>query len=148
MSQLMLESAVRAALIALGTAAALGLLRVKSAGARHAAWTAVAVLMLLLPLWMAWGPRVSLPWLPARPGPAVGAPIVLSVAAPIAAIHTAPTPPAPWNWPAIVYCAGAFILLARLALGTLRAHTLTSVQVAAPVTVGLLKPRVILPESW
>jgi hypothetical protein len=149
MRQIMVECAVRAALIAIGTAAALGLLRVKSAGARHAAWTGVVALMLLLPVWMAWGPRASLPVLPASPmAVAAVTPIVIPISEPDAAAP-APTPVAPrapWDWLAIMYGAGASLLLARLALGTIRARMLMSV--AAPVTVGLLRPRVILPDDW
>ncbi len=149
MRQIMMECAVRAALTAIGTSAVLGLLRVKSAGARHAAWTGVVTLMLLLPAWMAWGPRATLPVLPAKPmATAVPTPIVLSMPESIAAAHaTLPqVPHAPWNWLAIVYFAGASLLLARLGLGTIRARALTSV--AAPVTVGLFRPRVILPGNW
>jgi hypothetical protein len=143
----MLECSVRAALIALGTAAVLGLLRVKSAGARHAAWTGVVAFMLLLPAWMAWGPRASLPVLPASPTPAAVSPMAISLAEPIAAMHATLPPHVPWNWLAMVYLSGVFLLLARLALGTLRAHLLTSACCVAPVTVGLLKPRIILPDS-
>jgi hypothetical protein len=234
MQRLFVECAVRAVLIALGTAAVLGLLRVKSAGARHAAWSGVVALMLLLPAWMAWGPRASLRILPAAPVPVAAVPILLSTPLPLAGVHSAapavaleaapagapavglpaapagapavapaapaarpavapeattagapavapdaipavapaaPTapeaspavapkaPPAPWNWPAAVYLSGVFILLARLVLGTLRAHALvrratrcggrlTSPLCAAPVTVGWLRPSVILPEYW
>jgi hypothetical protein len=161
MERLMLECAVRAALIGLGTAAALALLRVKSAGARHAAWSGVVALMLALPAWMAWGPRVSLPLLPAPP-PAAVTPVAFTMpAAPLEV--EAPVilyaPRSHWNWLAIVYGAGVFVLLLRLALGTLRARALvrsatvrdghlTSTACAAPVTVGWLRPAMILPENW
>jgi len=164
MPRLIVECAVRAALIALGTAAVLCLLRVKSAGARHAAWAGVLVLMLLLPAWMAWGPRAAVRLLPAAPATAAAVPIVL--AAPLLPAD-APSPvpavrSAPWDWAtcmAAVYLLGVFTLLARLAVGTLRARTmirraancegrLTSPSCAAPVTVGWLRPAVILPECW
>lgn len=165
MPSVVLEFAVRAALIALGTAVVLRLLRVKSAGARHAAWAGVLVLMLLLPAWIAWGPQAAVRVLPALPVPHTTTPVswtlpVIPLSAPDAPV--AP-PRAPiWNWrmalPA-VYLFGACILLARLAIGTLRALALvrrarildgrlTSASCAAPVTVGLLRPVVILPESW
>src|ERR1035438_2930316 len=47
-----------------------------------------------------------------------------------------------------VYLLGAFALLSRLAIGTIRANGLTSASCATPVTVGLLRPRIILPERW
>jgi len=159
MQRLMLECAVRAALIALGTAAALGLVRVKSAGARHAAWTAVLALMLALPVWMAWGPRLSMPLLPARQ-PVTIVPVVFTMPAPLTTVqsHLAPRR-ADWNWLAMVYGAGVLVLLARLVFGTLRARALvrratvragylTSSACAAPVTVGWLKPVMILPQGW
>jgi len=159
MQRLFLECAVRAALIALGTAAVLRVLRVKSAGARHAAWTGVVALMLLLPAWMAWGPRASLRVLPTPPAPVSSpvldvTPVMLLISRPSAAVV-----PEHWNWLAIVYFSGLFVLLLRLAIGMLRAHALvrgatlrdgrlTSPRCAAPITVGWLRPAVILPEYW
>ncbi len=161
MQRLLMECAMRAALIALGTAAVLGLLRVKSAGARHAAWTAVVALMLLLPVWIAWGPRASLRVLPAAPAPAVAAPIVLANPIPPAQSRGAfpAVRPEPLNWLSILYFSGVAILLVRLALGTLRAHVLlrravqlngrlTSRLCSAPVTVGWLRPAMVLPDCW
>ncbi len=149
MRGLMMESAVRAALIAFGTAAVLGMLRVKSAAARHAAWTGVVALMLLLPLWMMWGPRATLRVLPDRPAAAIPAPVLFPMPEPmvVAPANISPATSAPWNWLAIVYFAGASLLLARLALGAIRARTLTSAMCATPVTVGFFRPRAILPDN-
>ncbi len=47
-----------------------------------------------------------------------------------------------------MYLLGAGPLLLRLAIGTVCANRLTGASCAAPVTVGLLRPRVILPECW
>jgi len=163
MPRLMVECAVRVLLIALGTAAVLRLLRVKSPGARHAAWAGVMVLMLLLPLWTAWGPRAAVRVLPAAPAPAlVASPFVLASTPTLPAESQSAVPAvrsAPWDWLAAVYLSGVFILLARLAVGTLRAQALlrraerregrpASPSCAAPVTVGWLRPAVILPECW
>ncbi len=55
-----------------------------------------------------------------------------------------------WDWTDVflgLYFVGAFVLLLRLAIGTVRASRLTSASCAAPVTVGLLRPRIILPAS-
>jgi len=62
---ILIEFVVRSALIAAGTAAVLLTLRVKMAAARHRAWAGVAVLMMLLPAWTAWGPTARLRVLPA-----------------------------------------------------------------------------------
>src|ERR1035438_3677226 len=132
MPRLILECAVRAVLVALGTAGVLRALRVKTAGARHAAWAGVLVLMLLLPAWTAWGPKAPVRLLPpvAAAAPAANVPLILSAPAPPAASHAAvATPRAPtvqWNWRmslAAVYLLGLATLLLRLALGTVRAHT-------------------------
>jgi hypothetical protein len=168
MLQLALECAIRAALIALGTAVVLRILQVKSARARHAAWTAVVLLMLLLPAWMAWGAKASLRVLPATNAAAPGGSILFpAIAAPTSRassylqIHAPGRQPAQtwWNLLAGVYLLGLGVLLTRLAIGTARAHLLvrravirenrlTSSCCAAPVTVGCLRPTVILPESW
>ena len=55
MISLLLELALRAVLIAAGTALVLWALQVRSAVTRHAAWTAVVAAMLLLPLGIAGG---------------------------------------------------------------------------------------------
>jgi uncharacterized protein (TIGR03435 family) len=152
MERLFIECSIRAMLIAVGTAAILGLLRVRPAAARHAAWTGVLAAMLLLPAWSAWGPRAGLALLPARSErPAV----VMTAETPAFAKAEIPrvvSPKAPlpgWSWDAIlfgVYLAGAGALLLRLVVGTIRARRLTESACAAPITVGLLRPRVILPE--
>ena len=66
MSAHLLEWSIRATLMAAGTAAVLRLLRIRSAAAQHAAWTAVLAGMLLMPAWTAWGPKPPLPILPAQ----------------------------------------------------------------------------------
>ena len=165
MPRLVLEFAVRAALIAIGTAAVLGLLRVKSAGARHAAWAGVTVLMLLLPVWTAWGPRATVRMLPPVAAPAA-LPIVFDLPAlppaTYAVAQPIPRPSFQWTWRmslAAAYLLGAFILLGRLALGTLRARALlrqsvrqhgwlTNASCATPITVGWLHPAAILPAGW
>src|SRR4030095_2431877 len=69
MTTLLLEFAIRTALIAGGTAAVLRLLQITTASVRHAAWSAVVVAMLVLPMPLAAGVRLSLPVLaPAATG--------------------------------------------------------------------------------
>jgi len=57
MQLLPIEFAIKAVLIAVGTAGVLRILNVKTAAARHAAWAGVVVVMLLLPVWTTWDPR-------------------------------------------------------------------------------------------
>ena len=60
MERLFFECAVRAILIATGTAVALSVLRIKNVVARHRAWTGVVLFMLMLPLWTAFGYQVPI----------------------------------------------------------------------------------------
>jgi TonB family protein len=170
MQTLMLECAVRAALIAVFATAVLQLLRVKAARVRHVVWAGVVVLMLVLPVWTAWGPRavlrvrdpVSTPIAKRSAMPAESA----SARTPQQVSHNA-MPKASGriqtvrlrNWLTDAYLVGFCFLLARLVAGTLRAHRLirraanrggklTSALCTAPITVGWLNPVVILPESW
>ncbi|HVV44954.1 MAG TPA: hypothetical protein VHC72_07100, partial [Bryobacteraceae bacterium] len=64
MERSILEWSIRAVLMVPGVGAVLRLLRVRSAAVRHAAWTAVTVAMLLLPVWTQWGPSVTARVLP------------------------------------------------------------------------------------
>ncbi len=159
MERLFFEFVFRACLIVLTTAAILRLLRIGIAAAQHAVWEGVLMVMLLLPAWLAWGPKAGLPVLPARAEPAVvvSAPAPASVApdaSPVPALLEIPEAPAAtpplWNWSVVllgVYLLGDFVLLLRLVIGTIRANRLNGASCAAPVTVGLLRPRIILPAS-
>jgi hypothetical protein len=158
MERLFLECAVRAALFAGATAIVLHAMRVKAAAARHGVWTGVLALMLLLPIWTAWGPRVSLRLLvPLASG------IADKAAPPADFLSTGVFPSrllSPMQAALLgVYLLGLCLLLVRLAIGTFRARRLvhdavlqdnirTNAACAAPVTVGFLHPTVILPEQW
>jgi uncharacterized protein (TIGR03435 family) len=172
MTPLVLDIALRSLLIAAGTAAVLWALRIKTAATQHAAWTAVLIAMLLLPIWSAAGVTVSVPVLPAAAGSS-GVSATASIAAQASAdLEPTATPAASaaeprtaaqsfsWHLALIaVYVSGLLVLLGRLALGTLQAHRLrrsavidagraTSTRCAAPITVGLWRPMLILPASW
>ncbi len=168
MQNLILECVVRATLIAICTAAVLYMLRVKAARVRHSVWASVVVLMLALPVWTAWGPRAVLRVLSPAAAPAVKHSTIAAEtfaqrvpAEPLPAATTQPLS-SPWTWRRILiatYFAGFCILLARLAIGTVRARLLvrraanrdgrlTSDACSAPVTVGWLNPAVILPDRW
>jgi len=158
MERLFLECAVRAALIVGATAVVLNAMRVKAATAKHSIWTGVVALMLLLPIWTAWGPKASL---------RVLRPLTQSDAnetkAPIEIFSTRSLRPTPVDTKLEVlfgaYLLGLCLLLFRLGLGTVRARrlvrdavlhdgVLTSLLCAAPVTVGFFHPTVIFPERW
>jgi bla regulator protein blaR1 len=164
MERLILEFSIRTALAALGTTATLGLLGVRRAAARHAAWAGVVLFMLVLPVWTAWGPKAEMRVLPApamEPRASTAASAEAS-AAPMrdAAVNpsisstiSSTPPPRGFGWPLGdlvwgIYAVGSLWLLARLAIGTIRAKRLTGADCVAPVTVGLLRPRVILPQGW
>src|SRR5579863_9799258 len=141
MELLLIDCAVRAMLIAATTAIVLWAMRIKTPSARHASWTAVVLLMLLLPVWRAWGPKASMRALPPDPAPISNT----TSGEPLKASAPAPRPVAS-NWQIYllgIYLAGAGTFLMRLAIGTIRAQRLTSASCIAPITVGLLRPRII-----
>jgi bla regulator protein BlaR1 len=148
---MLIEYVLRTSLIAAAVALVLYGMRIKTASARHTVWFGVVVAMLLLPAWLAWGPKASLPILPRAPEErtAIAAPMPSSDVPAAAPTHSAATQSARTspNWFAIIYAAGAFTLLLRLAIGTLRTTRLTRASCVVPVTVGFFRPRIILPAS-
>jgi len=176
MERILIESAFRVVLLAVGTAAVLRMLRVTTAAARHAAWTVVLLAMLTMPVWTVWGPKAPLPVLPSRAvnmAPPTAQIATDSVTAPAAtplavgsrgSIHSPldAQRPVRLSWRAIAlltYGAGVLLLLGRLLIGTVRAQRiirradvrdgqLTSPRCSAPVTVGWIRSVVLLPEDW
>ena len=158
MERLFLEFSVRAVLVVITTALVLYIMRVKVAAAKHRVWAVVVLVMLVLPIWSAWGPKASLRILPSL------AQITANEAiAPADTLSTAaPQSPPVSTWQVIllgVYLSGLCLLLLRLAIGTVRARTLArdalhqdgmcvSSLCAAPLTVGFFHPTVIVPEHW
>jgi beta-lactamase regulating signal transducer with metallopeptidase domain len=158
MERLFFECAVRSVLLIGGTAFLLFVIRVKAASARHSVWAGVVVLMLLLPIWTSWGPKVSLRLLSPL------APMAASEVVPLAGTLSSSLLPSPllsaWEGALLrVYLLGLCLLLLRLVMGTIRARRLvrdallhdgmhTSSSCAAPVTVGFFHPTVIFPEHW
>lgn len=165
---LLIESSVRAALLAGAVAAIVWALRVRDSRARHTAWCAVLGAMMLLPVWAAWGPVATLPVLPGSGGTAfpLGEPVTppdpppaASAPAPVMSAPAATLKPARLDvlWAAYLGVAG--LLLLRLAYGAARASSirrwaraedgfLSSDECSCPVTVGLWRPAVILPATW
>ena len=170
MTRIFLECAIRAALIVIGTAIVLYAMRVKVAAVKHRVWTAVLVLMLALPAWTAWGPKAELRLLPAAVQRFAGEPIATPVVPADSASQPAATPaniaqPRQRLFNTTeeillgIYLLGGLMLLARLMIGTAKASRLirdaalvdgimTSSACVAPVTVGCLRPTVILPRHW
>jgi BlaR1 peptidase M56/Surface antigen variable number repeat len=158
MERTFIEYVVRATLLVLGTAAVLHFMRVKSAAAKHTVWAGVVILMLVLPLWIVWGPKVPLPLL--SPVAHVS---TENSAFRIGAFETV-VRQSPWLslWQLSffgLYLSGTLPLLFRLAVGAVRAQILirdaayqggvhTNSLCAVPLTVGLFHPVVILPENW
>jgi uncharacterized protein (TIGR03435 family) len=148
MQTFLLESAVRATLIAAALALVLLVMRIKTASVLHAVWAGVVVLMMLLPAWVAWGPKAPLPVLPSRATAATE--LVERVPPPLPAgleVRSAAPVREDGGYPFRegIYLLGVCALLARLAVGTIRASRLKSAVV--PITVGLFRPRIILPEG-
>jgi|HubBroStandDraft_6_1064221.scaffolds.fasta_scaffold1587784_1 hypothetical protein len=84
MEGLFLECTLPAACIAMATAGLLAAMRVKDPAAKHLAYSVVLVLMLLLPVSAAWGPKIAQPAisvvLPDRAMVAPGGPTALQPA--------------------------------------------------------------------
>jgi hypothetical protein len=158
MEHLFFETSVRAALIIGAAAIVLAAMKVKEPTAKHQIWSGVLALMLLLPIWTPWGPKASLRLLPPltqESAKQAGVPFE-NLSSRGAAFYA--------KKPEItlllgIYLLGACLQLLRLGIGTLRSRKLareavlcegllTSSLCAAPVTVGFLYPKVILPAQW
>ena len=169
MLSLLLEASVRATLIVLAIALVLLTMHVRHATLRHSVWTVVVVILLLLPAWVAWGPRTALPLLEPETWQSA---MLARTAAETAVLPEGPAEHArlpadsprqarlDWGPYAVaLYLAGLGVLLVRLLIGTLRVKRLlrgavlkgcelTHAACSTPVTVGWVHPKVILPESW
>jgi uncharacterized protein (TIGR03435 family) len=112
--------------------------------------------MLLLPALVVWGPRARLPLLRS----AANAPVALLLPSAITPVSSLPAEPSShpvkprpsdggseWLW--AVYFAGVLVFLIRLGIGVARVRKLLrgSFSCASPVTVGWLRPKVILPAE-
>jgi TonB family protein len=168
------ESSLRAVIIALTTACVLRVLRVKSPGICHHAWTGVLIAMLCMPFSSLWAPRIALPVLPAASIPAAerlqaimtntpvtktAAPEVLPLPKSAAQFPiTNPTPPQMriYQIAGILYLAGFCVLVLKLLAGTLLSRRLAhgasgnglilySTQCTVPITIGLFRAHVFLP---
>src|SRR5688572_2426306 len=87
------ESALRVTVLAAGVALVLRVLRIRSPRLTHRVWTAVVVVMLLLPLFVSVGPELAVPLLPARG--AGGMPVSAEGGVTSAKLNTSPITVAP-----------------------------------------------------
>src|SRR2546426_742113 len=136
MERLFFECAVRAILIATGTAVLLSVMRIKNVVARHRAWTGVMLFMLMLPLWTAFGYQVPIGVLSPigqqseliRPILGEKIPIVMTQTSDLSsAVSKRDVRLQAGNWVRFVlgvYFLGASVLLARLAMGTIGVYFL------------------------
>lgn len=158
MERLLLEYFFRATLVLGGVAIILRITGVKAAAAKHRVWTGALGLMLILPIWTAWGPRVPFRLLAPPTHVTAGGSIIPDR---VPETVARPSPPLSTGQAALVlvYLSGLFLLLFRLAIGTIRARQVVNSAVlrdslhisslcAAPVTVGFFHPVIILPENW
>ena len=158
MERLFVECTVRAVLLVGGTALVLFLMRAKTAAARHTVWSGVLALMLGLPIWTVWGPKVSVRLLPPLAQATASEPI-----GPADTLNTTLLSSyLDSNWQRFwlgVYLLGSGVLVFRLLMGTVHADKLvrkamlrngvrTNPLCAAPVTVGFLHPVIVFPEHW
>src|ERR1035441_5975369 len=144
------------------------LFRVKTAAARHAALTVVTGGMLLLAALTATLPSIPLRVLPAERAAVVSgapdfrleaaAPMPLAVR-PLARLSRRPRWLPGFGWPSAIYLAVASLLLLRLAYGYLFTRRLVrasrregdiyeSAWISVPMTVGWLRPKILLPAGW
>jgi bla regulator protein blaR1 len=166
MQTLLVECVVRTSLIAVVIGLVLYVMRIKTASARHAVWAGVVLMMLLLPAFLAWGPKAPLPVLPREARQTAVAPLPVAdglAAVPIPVhIETAASQPFVWSWSAFftgAYLLGMTVFVLRLAIGTMRVRwllrgailrdgRLTHAACSTPITVGWVQPTVILPFNW
>ena len=163
--EIIVESAVRATVLAAAVGVAIKAFRLASPATLHAAWAGVAIVMLLSPAIAAWGPEAPVPVLRSEPAAAVPdwdtERLLDHGAAPSAPIPSTPHQQRV-DWRSIIafiYTGGVVLLLLRLGLGLWRASVLiheaemingrlTHPRCATPMAVGVFAPVVILPRDW
>lgn len=153
----LVEWAIRSSLLISAGAVILWALRVKDSSVRLAAWTALLAGSLLIPLMRATLTAVALPAVPVEDA--------IGHATLVASVPVTPVPhPTPFDWPTatiILYAAVAAGMLFRLALGLAGSYRLLqrsgpterndireSESIGAPVTLGVLRPAIVLPMDW
>src|SRR4030095_3714184 len=144
MERLLFECAIRAIFIAASTALILWVMRIKSAAVRHRLWTGVVLLMLVLPMWTAFGPSIRLRVLPPTAPRAVEAPsgqVAIPMLAPSSVLYSSvetaprnlaetrpvPAPSTVIYWRSLLLTlslTGALFTFVSLPIATIQAHRL------------------------
>jgi multidrug efflux system membrane fusion protein len=174
--QFLAEWALRSSLLILGGALLLWVLRVKDPSIRLAAWTAMLLASLAIPALTPTLPALPLPAPGAAARPAETPPIPYDAAPAPAAVTRGPhniAAPKPFDWSraALTFYALAFYamvaltLFLRLCIGIVLSRRLLhasratgpltegieireSDRIAAPVTLGIWRPAILLPGDW
>jgi RND family efflux transporter MFP subunit len=172
--QFLAEWALRSAILILSGAVLLRALRVKDSSIRLAAWSAMLFGSLAIPALTVALPRLPLIIVRAsdRPGDAprvtYETPLQPRPEQDASAVEHSPALPRPFDWTSAalaIYMLAATALLLRLCLGLAMSRRLLrdsraagkaidgaeireSARVAAPVTLGILQPAVLLPADW
>ncbi len=166
----LLESSVRALIVTVAVAGSLLALKVRSPRILHRAWTAVLISMLLLPLVSLSTPKINLKVLPPLRSVPQTIPKPPNGMLPVPGMNAAtPQPPlassagkqteyrpSPYEIAFGIYAAVLCAFLARLLVGMVLAirllrcatgtgRVLQSAQCRVPLTVGLFRPRILLP---
>jgi ABC-type amino acid transport substrate-binding protein/Zn-dependent protease with chaperone function len=190
--RVLLDTSFRVAVFAAIVALILMTVRVRSSSVRHAAWTTVLLVMLLMPVLPHLVPSISIP-VPVPAAAIQAATKILEATPPAVAMLRSDVVPAPiprihhessfdrsperrsmWPFAAIVlYCIGVLILISRTLWGwramsrvvreckpvaleavicpelrRINSPVCESEMVAAPLTAGIIFPRIILPVTW
>lgn len=170
MTTLLLESALRSLGFAAAVGAALWIFRVRDAGTRLAAWTAVLCGAVLLPILIALAPPVEVPVLHRAAGTASVTMVLAETRVQAEMPPVAVPVRVDWRRSALgIYLTVAFGLLGRLVFGLIatrrlrksarpvddarfleiqKARFAESRALAVPITIGWLRPMVLLPDSW
>jgi beta-lactamase regulating signal transducer with metallopeptidase domain len=169
----LVESSVRAIVIAAAMALVLWGMHMKSPAICHRAWTGVLMAMLLLPFISVWAPKITIPLIPAESGfqeisieSSVPIPDLSSAdtgsSAPskIQRLYIAGKRSSSWfsifEIAGIIYLIGFCLFIARLLAGMVLSYRLVQKaqrnhkgfyfsQCSVPLTIGLLHPRILLP---
>ena len=175
---LLTASLVRPLALAAAAWLILRILKVRHPASRHAVWSAVLVGMLLLPAASVIAPHWRLPLLPRRESPTAQPPLLTNdtsaydpsgfITGAVPSVSHAHTPRTKaFEWPApgtmVLWCylagvlatagyrATGWMMLARVmsrSKALRRRRVRESSDVLTPVTVGILRPSVILPAGW
>ena len=160
--QFLAEWAIRSSVLILAGALLLWVLRVKSSSIRLAVWTALLCTSLAMPVLTGVLPRLPLVLKQAVPA-RVEAPTTLNDSPAILQSEPAAKPRARFDWTRaalIAYILVALVLLLRLCVGLalslrlLRNSRATDIgvresdSVTAPVTLGIVRPGIVLPADW